>query len=44
MRRNDNQPSTKTLPLGIAVNNILPLNVRGTKGRSEDKKETFLQW
>ena len=44
MRRNVNQPSTKTLPLRVALNNILPLNVRGTKGRSEDKKETFLQW
>lgn len=41
MRRNDNQPSTKTLPLGIALNNILPLNVRGTNGRSEDKKKRF---
>ena len=41
MRRNDNQPSTETLPLGIALNNILPLNVRGTNGRSEDKKKRF---
>lgn len=41
MRRNVNQPSTKTLPLAVALNNILPLNVCGTKGRSEDKKKRF---
>ena len=39
MRRNVNQPSKKPLPLGVALKNILPLNVRGTKGRSEDKKK-----